>query len=141
MNRLSWDEYFLKMAETASLRADCLRKKAGAVLVTADNRIISTGYNGAPSGAFGCASDNACPRGQLSYEELSAFSSYNNCIAIHAEKNVLLWCPPNLRVNTTIYVNYSPCTDCTEFAFACGVERIVWPEGDVRRGWHYNAES
>ena len=131
MIRLSWDEYFLRMADTASLRADCTRRKCGAILVSADNRIISSGFNGAPSGAFGCLTDNACPRGQMSYDEIKAFSSYANCIAIHAEKNAILWCPPSQRSGTTLYVNQSPCPDCRVFAANCGIKRIVWPEGEL----------
>lgn len=127
-SRPSWDEYFLALAGTASLRADCLRRKCGAVLVSRDNRVISTGYNGAPSGAFGCLSDNACPRGQMSYEEVKAFSSYANCIAFHAEKNAILWCPPEERYGTRLYVNQPPCPDCRVFAAACGVKEIIWKE-------------
>ena len=51
--RLSWDDYFLKMAETACLRSTCLRAQFGAVLVK-NHTIISTGYNGAASGVRSC---------------------------------------------------------------------------------------
>jgi len=55
--RLSWDDYFLKMAETACLRSTCLRAQFGAVLAR-NHTIISTGYNGAAwngGNAFGSA--------------------------------------------------------------------------------------
>ena len=51
--RLSWDDYFLKMAETACLRSTCLRAQFGAVLVR-NHTIISTGYNGAAAGVRSC---------------------------------------------------------------------------------------
>ena len=57
-SRPTFDEYFLMMAETASLRSDCERDKVGAVIVN-NQRIRSTGYNGAPTGRPGCKS---CPR-------------------------------------------------------------------------------
>jgi len=53
MSRPSWDEYFISIAELVSTRSICLRRKVGAVLVK-DRRIISTGYNGPPSGLKHC---------------------------------------------------------------------------------------
>ena len=47
--RPSWDEYFMKIAEDASTRSNCLRRKVGALIVKQRN-IISTGYNGTPMG-------------------------------------------------------------------------------------------
>lgn len=62
--RLDWDDYYLRIADDVALRADCTRRKVGAVLVAKDNRIVSTGYNGSPPGKPGCLSDGACPRGR-----------------------------------------------------------------------------
>jgi dCMP deaminase len=61
--RPGWDEYFLKIAEDVAARADCTRRQVGAVLVKR-NRVLSTGYNGAPAGEPGCLTDRACPRGR-----------------------------------------------------------------------------
>lgn len=126
-NRLSFDEYYLELAKTASLRADCTRSKVGSILVSPDHR-CSIGYNGAPSGAPGCLSDNACPRGRLSYEELPALDgNYSqNCIAIHAERNAIVRADPSIRKDATLYVTRSPCRDCQLFAMFNGIKRIVW---------------
>ena len=51
--RKSWDEYFMEIAEIVKTRSTCLRRQVGAVIVK-DNRIITTGYNGAPSGLRHC---------------------------------------------------------------------------------------
>lgn len=61
--RPSWDDYFLGIALAVSARADCTRSQVGAVIVR-DNQIIQPGYNGAPPGMPGCATDHACPRGR-----------------------------------------------------------------------------
>jgi dCMP deaminase len=62
--RLSWDDYFLKMAETACLRSTCLRAQFGAVLVR-NHTIISTGYNGAAAGVRSCLERGECVRDRL----------------------------------------------------------------------------
>lgn len=62
MTRPSWDQYFLRIASAVAARADCTRRRVGAVIVKG-NRIVSTGYNGAPAGCAGCL-EGACPRGR-----------------------------------------------------------------------------
>jgi dCMP deaminase len=61
--RPDWDGYFLGIASAVAARADCTRRQVGAVIVKG-NRIVSTGYNGAPSGLPGCLTDGRCPRGK-----------------------------------------------------------------------------
>ena len=51
--RMSKDEYYLKIAEAVLERSTCLRRKYGAVIVNHDE-IVSTGYNGAPRGEQNC---------------------------------------------------------------------------------------
>ena len=53
-DRISWDEYFMQMAELTAKRSTCLRRQVGAVIVK-DKHIIATGYNGAPKGLKHCA--------------------------------------------------------------------------------------
>jgi dCMP deaminase len=48
MLRPGWDEYFMKMAQVAALRSNCVKRKVAAVIVR-EKRVISTGYNGTPS--------------------------------------------------------------------------------------------
>ena len=62
--RASWDEYFMEIAEIVKTRATCLRRQVGAVIVK-DNRIITTGYNGAPAGLKHCTEMGGCERQRL----------------------------------------------------------------------------
>ena len=123
------DEYFLNIAEAASLRAECRRRLVGAVIVK-DGRIVGAGYNGAAPGAPSCL-DGACPRGLLSYEEVAASSDYSNCIANHAERNALWHTPQEHREGSTVYVNHAPCPGCQTLMRSCGVARVVWPAGEL----------
>lgn len=127
--RLEWDDYFLELAKTVSLRGDCTRSRVGAVLVDPYHRVVSTGYNGVPPGAPGCLS-GACPRGWFSYGELPSTDSYENCIALHAERNTVAYADPERRFGTTIYVTRRPCTMCKELLLAEGVSRVVWLSAD-----------
>lgn len=119
MSRPDWDEYFLGIARAVSVRSDCERARVGAVVVK-DRRIRGTGYNGAPAGQTGCVE---CPR------RLSAVppgSSYDNCVAVHAEANALLYCDREDLVGATLYITREPCYACTKLIAATGITRVVF---------------
>jgi len=146
MGRISWDEYFLKIMETTSLRASCDRGKASCVLVR-DNRILSTGYVGSPSGIPSCdevghklvkrfelpIDDFAGNYTDLDYVlqqhisiEKDKFSTH--CIrTIHAEINCLLNCARNgvSTLGSTIYISMTPCYACALAIIQAGVIRII----------------
>ena len=47
MRKPGWDQYFMRMAHLAATRSTCLRRKVGAVIVSADNAVVlALGYNG-----------------------------------------------------------------------------------------------
>ncbi len=83
-----WDEYFFKMAETASLRASCLRTQVGCVVVKS-KKIIATGYNGAPSGRLNCIELGYCFRDMNNIESGTQLESCHAAGA-HAELNALI---------------------------------------------------
>lgn len=127
MDRPGWDEYFLGIAQAISLRADCTRRRVG-VAVVKNNRIVSTGYNGAPSGDRGCM-QGACPRGFYTAEELPPGSSYDTgagaCIAVHAEANALLYADRDKTEGATLYCTDEPCDGCTRLIRGAGILRVV----------------
>lgn len=143
--RPSWDTWALGVAEAVSTRADCTRSKVGAVLLSRSHRVLSVGYNGAPSGIPGCASAGNCPRGrhyQYRPDELSIpgcacgnywpcehasepASDYANCIATHAERNAIEHAPPEALPGSTLYSTREPCPACSTLIAACGIARVV----------------
>lgn len=130
MTRPDWDVYFLGIAEVVAARADCTRRRFGAVLVK-DHRIVASGYNGAPAGDPGCL-EGACPRGRMSDDEVAPGSSYDtgpgSCIAVHAEANALLYADRADARGSTLYLwgsqEYPPCEGCHRLLRAAGV--VAW---------------
>ena len=84
--RKSWDEYFMEIAEIVKTRSTCLRRQVGAVIVK-DNRIITTGYNGAPSGLRHCTDIGGCERERL---HIPSGQRHELCRALHAEQNAII---------------------------------------------------
>ena len=133
-SRPSWDEYFLDIAEVVAARADCRRRKVGAVLVS-NNRIVATGYNGAPSGGPSCLAGE-CPRGLQDPDTVAPGSSYDTgagaCVALHAEQNCLLYADRSRAEYATIYITHEPCEGCHRMIAGSGVIRAVWPSGECQ---------
>lgn len=127
--RITRDEYGLKLAEAAALRADCTRRQVGAVIVAPDGSIVATGYNGLASGKPGCASARACPRGALSYLEQPPDVSYeeSGCRAVHAEVNAIIRAGRDRCVGATIYITDRPCFHCSVVIEGAGLARVVVP--------------
>jgi len=78
--RPGWDQYFLELADLVASRSTCLRRQVGAVLVRKE-RIISTGYNGAPRGLGHCL-ELGCLREEL---QIPSGQRYELCRGVHAE--------------------------------------------------------
>jgi dCMP deaminase len=127
--RQSWDAYFLDLARATATRATCVRRKHGAVIV-ADRRIVATGYNGGPSG-YGHCIDGACPRAR---SDTPMGQDYDNCIAIHAEANALLFSSPSERRNATLYCTGAPCFGCAKLIANSGIGEVV-ASGGRYDGW------
>ena len=123
--RPSWDEYGLTLARAVATRADCSRRRVGAVILDKEHRVVGAGYNGAPSGKIGCLS-GGCPRATSGVEP---GSPYDNCISIHAEVNALLH--SSHRGGGTIYVTDKPCNWCSKVIAGSGLDRVVYLENGV----------
>lgn len=123
--RPSWDAYFMLIARAVAVRADCLKKQVGAVIVR-DHRIVATGYNGAPAGRPGCLTDGACPRART---DLPAGSSYDTgpgaCIAIHAEANAIIYADRDHCTGAVLYCTSEPCDGCRKLIDGAGITRVV----------------
>jgi len=99
--RPDWDEYFIGIAKAVSARATCLRRKYGAV-ITKDNIIVSTGYNGAPSGMKDCLEVGRCTRREL---QIPHGERYELCHSVHAEANAIIRASVDELRGATIYIS------------------------------------
>ena len=116
-HRTDKDEYFLDLADATSARATCRRRAVGAIAVDSDNHILSTGYNGTPSGNIHCI-DNPC-----SGHDFNSGEGLDECRAIHAEQNMIAHCrnPKDIHI---IYLTTSPCMSCMKLIVATGCRLI-----------------
>lgn len=124
--RPTWDEYFIDIVELIKSRSTCLRRQVGALIVK-DKRILSTGYNGAPSGCAHCL-EIGCMREQL---KVPSGQRHELCRAIHAEQNAIIQAAySGVSVKGgTMYTTDQPCVLCAKMIINAGIEKIVF-KGD-----------
>ncbi|KAA8915317.1 hypothetical protein TRICI_002546 [Trichomonascus ciferrii] len=122
--RPSWDAYFMRLANLAALRSNCMKRQVGAVLVR-DNRVIATGYNGTPRGLTNCNQGGCkrCNSGNSSGIDLKT------CLCLHAEENALLEAGRD-RVghSSSIYCNTCPCLTCAIKIAQSGITEVVYSQ-------------
>ena len=80
-----WNDYFMRIAWIVKLRANCMKRSIGAVIVK-NFRIVSTGYNGTPFGFDNCYEDG-CGRCN---SNIQSGKDLDKCICLHAEENAIL---------------------------------------------------
>jgi len=134
MTRPDWDTYFLNIAREVATRSTCPRASVGAIIVK-DNRILSTGYNGALPGEPHCF-------------EVGCLIVNNHCErTIHAETNAVvqaakfgvningstLYCwserhqtaEPFEGTPTDIGKQVASCIKCNQVMKAAGIVKVV----------------
>jgi len=128
--RISKDDYFMKIAEVVSERSTCIKRKVGAVLIK-NYHILSTGYNGSPSGFTHCTPET-CVRQNLKSGEKPEL-----CRGVHAEINCIIQAAihgTSILGNTALYSTHFPCMSCLKLIVNAGIKRLVYKEG-------YNMEN
>lgn len=99
-------------------QSTCLRGHVGAVIVR-DNRVIATGYNGAPAGMKHCA-DVGC--------DLSAGDEAGCQRAIHAEANAIAYAARHgiSTKDATLYCTAGPCLKCAQLIASSGIMAVIY---------------
>ena len=125
-SRPSWGTYFMNITNLVAERSTCTRRAVGAVLVK-DKRILSTGYNGAPTGLKHCR-DVGCLREQLGVE---SGKMHELCRGIHAEQNAIIQAAYHgVSVKgAVIYCTNQPCSICARMIINAGIQKIYYQSG------------
>ena len=136
LNRISKHEYYLKIAEAVSLRGTCLRRKFGAIIVK-DDRIVSTGYVGAPRGRINCCDRGTCFRIE---HNIPSGEAYHKCRSTHAEMNAVIQASPEEMKDATLYLvgiendgsytNADCCTICKRIIINSGIKNVIARQAD-----------
>ena len=126
-NRPGYDQYFMAIAELVSTRSTCLRRKVGAVIVK-DRHILTTGYNGAPSGMKHCDELGGCLREKL---KVRSGQRHELCRGLHAEQNAIIQAALfGVGVkDSTMYCTNAPCVVCAKMMMNAGIKELVYADG------------
>ena len=114
-NYISWDEYFMGVAMLAAQRSKDPNTQVGACIVSKDNIIISTGYNGMPKG---CSDDD------FPWNRDGAETKYP--YVVHAELNAILNANGRDLRDSKIYVALFPCNECAKAVIQSGIREIYY---------------
>lgn len=117
---ISWDEYFMGVADLSGLRSKDPNTQVGACIVSPDNKILSMGYNGFPSGC----SDDEFPWGK----DAESTDPYNAkyYYVTHSELNAILNYRGGSLEGSKLYVTLFPCNECAKAIIQSGIKTVIY---------------
>ena len=116
---ISWDEYFMGVAKLAAMRSKDPNTQVGACIVSPDNKILSIGYNGFPTGC----SDDEFPWSREG-EPLDNKYFYTT----HSELNAILNYRGGSLEGAKMYVSLFPCNECAKAIIQSGIKTLVYAD-------------
>lgn len=114
---LSWDEYFMGIALLSAQRSKDNNTQVGACIVNAENKILSVGYNGMPTG---------CNDDDMPWERDGEFLNTKYPYVCHAELNAILNYSGGSLKGSRVYVTLFPCNECTKAIIQSGIKEIIY---------------
>ena len=115
---ISWDEYFMGIAMLAAKRSKDPSTQVRAGIVSPENIIISTGYNGMPKGC----SDDEFPWERSGEDENETKYPF----VVHAELNAILNANGRDLRGSRLYVALFPCNECAKAIIQCGIKEVIY---------------
>ena len=115
-NAISWETYFMGIAQLSALRSKDPNTQVGAVIVDQEHKVVSIGYNGFPKG---CSDD------EYPWENEGSSLETKYVYVVHAELNAILNSPRTVK-GCSIYVSLFPCHECAKAIIQSGIQEIVY---------------
>lgn len=123
-----WDKRFMEVCRLIGTWSSCVRpnRQVGSVIVK-NNRILATGYNGAPAGVKSCFERGECMREKL---QIPSGTRQETCFSVHAEQNAIAQAAKlgHEIDGSTIYITHSPCSICARLIINAGIKRVVYDQ-------------
>ncbi len=116
---ISWDEYFMAVAKLAGMRSKDPNSQVGTCIVSADNKILSMGYNGFP---IGCSDD------EFPWEREGDAEDTKYPYVVHSELNAILNYRGGSLEGAKLYVSLFPCNECAKAIIQSGIKTIVYED-------------
>ena len=117
MDYLSWDAYFMGVALLSAQRSKDNHTQVGACIVNAENKVVSVGYNGMPTGC----NDDVMP-----WERDGGFLDTKYAYVCHAELNAILNRNAASLQDCRLYVSLFPCNECAKAIIQAGIKTLVY---------------
>ena len=114
---ISWDEYFMGVAKLSALRSKDPGTQVGACIVSSDNKILSMGYNGFPTG---------CPDDDFPWEKTGQNGENKYLYVTHSELNAILNYRGGSLAGARLYVSLFPCNECAKAIIQSGIREIIY---------------
>ncbi len=114
---ISWDEYFMGIALLSAMRSKDSNSQVGACIVSPENKILSLGYNGMPTG---CSDD------EMPWEREGPPLETKYMYVCHAELNAILNSAHSDLRGARVYVTLFPCNECAKSIIQSGIKEIVY---------------
>lgn len=114
---ITWDEYFMGISHLSGMRSKDPNTQVGACIVSNDNKILSMGYNGFPTG---CSDDD------FPWERDGEGMDTKYPFVTHSELNAILNYRGGSLEGTKLYVSLFPCNECAKAIIQAGIKTIVY---------------
>ena len=128
-NRLHWDDHHMLLALVASLRSPDPNTQVGAVIVSRDNQILSTGYNAFPRGIPQCF---------LNWNREGEPLNTKYPFVVHAEANAILNNNTKLE-GSVIFCTLFPCNECAKIIIQAGIKTVIFLNNPYQDTWQIKA--
>jgi dCMP deaminase len=115
---ITWDEYFMGVAQLSALRSKDPNTQVGSCIVSSTHKILSMGYNGFPKGC----SDDDFPWNRDGDDPLKNKYFYST----HSELNAILNYRGGSLEGAKIYVSLFPCNECAKAIIQAGIRTVIY---------------